>query len=922
MSPRMHWHTPQITANDPRGLPVRHVACLRNVFDGPVQSLISRQSHNAAGHLVEQRDPRLAEAPLPANQQTIHRLDGMALKITSVDAGWRVSLPGLAGEALERWDARGSHWRTAYDDQLRVVTVEEDAQPDVETFTYADASADAGHNLRGQLLEQVDPSGSLYLDSYGLLGQSLHETRTFDDAKGFVSSRTYSPMGSLITQTDAGGHQQQMRYTVAGQLKQVFLQLSDQSQPKPILQEARYNAAAQIETQTTANGVVSTWSYDPADGRLMTLKSGKPGETLRQNLAYRYDPMGNVLRIEDHSLTTVYFANQRVDGHRDFTYDSLYRLTGASGFEAQVPNLQPGLPELISPIDPGRRYHYREQYDYDAGNNLTELRHIREGNTYTRRMRIDPYSNRGVRWEDGDPEPIFDERFDRHGNQCYLQTGVQPLIWNARDQLAKVTLLTHSNGLPDDEETYRYSQGERVYKRHVSHTPSATHSREVRYLPGLEIHVCSDGQTLHVITLAMGLSGSRCLHWVAGQPADIEPDQLRYHYDDHLGSCAVELDGNGALMSLEAYYPFGGTAWWAARSAVEADYKTIRYSGKEMDLSGLYYFGARYYAPWLWRWISADPAGDVDGLNLYTMVNDNPLRYIDPNGANQEESAARQQITEYSNLLSQVNSEVKKLNYQLYNLTRTRDIYKTAGKKLLFSVATFAVTIKAGAFGAVIGGGAASVTGPAAPVLVPVAAAVGGIFAADAANKVMEKLGEETTLGYTIKPDPSALSVSRLKSKASAPPFSVKAVVNSFNPQTSEGLTKTVIETTARTMGKHLKVPYLKQGLAIARQAAQLTEALNGAWGQGDLDQISAKLDELTTFLDSKETQALESFETLANAAPAPGQLVGAAQMPMPSDNDLPTLQQQMKVARSAIRQSRSLLVRVSQYLAEKQHAA
>ncbi|MFD2884660.1 hypothetical protein ACFS4T_27565 [Pseudomonas lini] len=61
-------------------------------------------------------------------------------------------------------------------------------------------------------------------------------------------------------------------------------------------------------------------------------------------------------------------------------------------------------------------------------------------------------------------------------------------------------------------------------------------------------------------------------------------------------------------------------------------------------------------------------------------------------------------------------------------------------------------------------------------------------------------------------------------------------------------------------MGKHLKVSYLKQGLAIARQSAQLTEALNDSWGQGDLDQISAKLDELTTFLDSEESKALMSF--------------------------------------------------------------
>nr|WP_236708193.1 RHS repeat-associated core domain-containing protein [Pseudomonas sp. Leaf434] len=57
----------------------------------------------------------------------------------------------------------------------------------------------------------------------------------------------------------------------------------------------------------------------------------------------------------------------------------------------------------------------------------------------------------------------------------------------------------------------------------------------------------------------------------------------------------------------------------------EIEYRFIRYSGKEMDVSGLYYYGARYYAPWLQRWVSADPAGDVDGLNLYGFVGNNPI---------------------------------------------------------------------------------------------------------------------------------------------------------------------------------------------------------------------------------------------------------------------------------------------------------
>jgi RHS repeat-associated protein len=42
-------------------------------------------------------------------------------------------------------------------------------------------------------------------------------------------------------------------------------------------------------------------------------------------------------------------------------------------------------------------------------------------------------------------------------------------------------------------------------------------------------------------------------------------------------------------------------------------------------------YGARYLAPWLARWISPDSQG-VDGLNLYTYVGNNPLKYIDPTG--------------------------------------------------------------------------------------------------------------------------------------------------------------------------------------------------------------------------------------------------------------------------------------------------
>ncbi|WP_414850070.1 RHS repeat-associated core domain-containing protein, partial [Kosakonia quasisacchari] len=124
----------------------------------------------------------------------------------------------------------------------------------------------------------------------------------------------------------------------------------------------------------------------------------------------------------------------------------------------------------------------------------------------------------------------------------------------------------------------------------------------------------------------------RVLHWESGQPAGINNDQVRYSYDNLTGSSALEVDGSGELISQEEYYPYGGTALFAARSQLEADYKILRYSGKEQDATGLYYYGYRYYQPWAGRWLSADPASTVDGLNLFRMVLNNPVTMYDPDG--------------------------------------------------------------------------------------------------------------------------------------------------------------------------------------------------------------------------------------------------------------------------------------------------
>ncbi|AXA56901.1 RHS repeat domain-containing protein [Pseudomonas thivervalensis] len=756
----IHFRTPSIVAVDGRGLPVRQTVYLRDQACDSTTALISRLRHNVVGQLVEQRDPRLCDHATLPNQATCYTLADDALRTDSVDAGWRLVLPGPAGETLQRWDERGSHWQIAYDPQLRPLTVEEQHQVEIETFIYADASADASHNLRGQLLALADASGVLSRESYGLLGQALEETRTFHDGRVFNSRWIFGPSGAVLEQTDAGEHQRQSHYDVAGQLTQVRLRLKSQNDWQPVLHNARYNAAGQIIEQHAGNGVVSYWTYDPANASLVRQCAKKGQAPALQDFEYVHDPMGNVTRILDHAFTPTHFANQRVDGHRAFSYDSLYRLLSASGYDDGPPSDTPGLPQ---PTDPNHRLNYLQTYEYDHGGNLTKLQHVRAGASHTRQMYIDPGSNRGVRWTPGDPVPSFDTLFDRHGNLQALLPG-QDLQWNARDQPESVTLVDRARG-PNDTEQYRYSQGLRVYKRHDIHTPTNSHFQAVHYLPGLEVRTRDNGEQLHVITLDTGPVSVRCLHWVAGKPAGIDGDQLRYGLNDHLGSSLMELDQHAQLISHEGYYPFGATAWMAARSAIEVSYKTVRYSGKEMDASGLYYYGARYYAPWLLRWISADPAGHVDGQNRYAFVENNPLRYVDPDGQHKAEAV----ITFYSDVISELNKQSRQLLGQLHTIIQQKSALKNLAGNLLGEVVKGVLGFESG----VIGGGQVDLVLGETPVIAPYATP-GGLIGGNGGGDLFESLADPviSPLGLMgpLIPQTSQLSVEAIDRKLGYPP--------------------------------------------------------------------------------------------------------------------------------------------------------
>ncbi|WP_438299124.1 RHS repeat-associated core domain-containing protein [Pseudomonas sp. NMS19W] len=630
----VHWRTPSISAFDGRGLVAREVAYLRKLPGTPVEALITRHHHDALGRPRENRDPRLSDSSSKANLTTVYGLSGYPLKVDSVDSGRQVKLYGLAGEVLDRWDERGNRWRNTYDTQLRLRTIALNNLPDVEVLTYGPADAAPDLNVRGQLINKVDTSASTAFGPFSLKYLPFAEQQTLLDGNVYTTRWQYDADGRPFSQTDAGGNRQQSLYDVAGQLKLLTLQLANSSVVQEILRQAHYNAEGKPIEYALGNGVVRQWIHDDANGWVTGIRSGIPGQALRQNLHYSHDRTGNVLSIKDLTFKRKFFSNQSIDGERHFTYDSLYRLASATGHDAPP---APGIPGRPAPSDPSRHLNYRQTYDYDTGGNLIKLVHSRAVGGYTRQMFIQPSSNRGVQWQEGDPDPDFSTLFDPHGNLRQLQPGM-PMEWNLYNELASVTLIERETA-PDDREVYRYRAGIRVYKHHQTYTPSTTHFHEVLYLPGLEIRSRDNGERLHVITLPQEIGNIRCLHWLDKQPGGIANDQLRYCLDDAQRSSLIELDQAARLISREEYYPFGGTAFLTADSELEVSYKTIRYSGQEMDDSGLYYYGRRYYAPWLQRWTSPDPTGAVDGWNLYAMVKNNPISLDDQFGLNGDLSA-------------------------------------------------------------------------------------------------------------------------------------------------------------------------------------------------------------------------------------------------------------------------------------------
>lgn len=668
--------TPTILVQDNRGLAIRQIQYNRHP-DTPenTETLITRYQNNALGFLAHSIDPRLyqqrqTDNTVKPNFSYITSLSGEVLSVESVDAGMTVTMKDIAQRPHFAVNATSyrCHWQYEDSDSLgRLLSITEQ-QPGKESqiserFIWAgNSQAEKRLNLVGACIRHYDTAGLEQINSIALNGAMLSTARRLlqdnlvanwqgqDEsdwdaqltAAIYTNQYTRDATGAILTSTDAIGNRQRQAYDVAGMLMSSWLTLKS-GREQVIVKSLTYAANGQKLREEHGNGIVTSYRYEPETQRLLNIKTERPtghmaGAKILQDLRYDYDPVGNVLRITNDAEATRFWRNQKIVPENHYRYDSLYQLVQATGREmANIGQQTTQLPPA-SPIDSNTFANYSRTYTYDSGGNLSQIRHSAptSNNNYTVNITVSNRTNRAVLSSLTEDPAMVDRLFTPGGQQQQLLSG-QALTWTPRGELLTVTLVVH-NDQPADLEWYRYdANSQRLVKTSVRQQSNTEQTQQVIYLTGAELRTTTNGNSVQELLeiTTMGEAGRaqvRALHWTTGKPTEINNDQLRYSYDDQLGSSRLEVDENGLLISQEEYYPYGGTSVLLAVSQLEVNYKTIRYSGKELDASGLYYYGYRYYQPWVGRWLSADPAGTVDGLNLYRMVRNNPIVLKDIDG--------------------------------------------------------------------------------------------------------------------------------------------------------------------------------------------------------------------------------------------------------------------------------------------------
>ncbi|MBF8277153.1 MAG: spvB [Candidatus Brocadiaceae bacterium] len=689
-----HANTPNVQHFDVLGRHVLSVDHNKHVTAGEDQFYQTKVTLDIEGNLRKVTDAR-------GNVVMQYKYDMLGNKIyqRSMDAGQRWLLINIMGNPLRTWDERSHEFQYFYDilhrpTQSKVIGGDGSAPLNhiFDRIFYGETEAEPEmKNVRRQVVKHYDTGGVVETPEYDFKGQPISTTRklfknykdvvnwTDDNLKNdletedsFTFSTETDALGRITSQTTPDGDIITPSYNEAGLLNSESVTHANPAATKVYIKDIDYNEKGQRNKIIYGNNVITTFSYDKETFRLKRLETKRQNNDPLQDWHYTFDPVGNITHIEDKNIPAVFFNNQKITGLSTYTYDALYRLTEATGrendallaFDGKDNWNDSAFMKQLNPGDPMAMRNYTQYFQYDSVGNILQMRHEATGNTpnvWARGYTYQAANNRLISTQVGSNT----YNYPHHAHHGYMTAmpHLEEVGWNFKEEIIRTIRQKRNDGGTPETTYYQYDgEGQRIRKitENQADAGNIPGKKDERiYIAGYELYKQHSGANAGLERTSLSLMDKQ--HRFVMIDTETKPGLLwgrtnpeqtvRYQLHNHLGSASFELDGtsDAKVISYEEYHPYGTTAYQAKNSAIKATAKRYRYTGMERDEeSGMEYHSARYYLPWLGRWMSADPIGIVAGVNVYGYVRGNPMYFLDKNGRDRVPALEKQKNPKYS----------------------------------------------------------------------------------------------------------------------------------------------------------------------------------------------------------------------------------------------------------------------------------
>ena len=514
------------------------------------------------------------------------------------------------------------------------------------------------YDLNGNVLTSTDANGNVTTNTYDALNRVLTaNTVCSDTSKNVSKSYVYDNMGRVRSKT-ANGVQTSYQYDIFGR---VYQELSPKSFKGYFYEGISQYAKEQLVGINHQTMYSSTqYEYD-AEMRIAQVK-----ESGNLTATYTYDANGNkVSETLANGVVSTYSYNgcNKVtklvtkSGNSDISsYEYSYYLDGSDACKVRNEN---GIIETTS-------------YDYDGLKRLTResISNGKTADTYS--YEYDDYGNRSKMVANGSEE--YETVYDYTVNGKYtalLQKEIKTVEETSNatisDGLAisPTDLITSTAADAKTEETaYSYdANGNQITKTAESKTETNTYdglnqligftdgetTASYKYnADGLRTSKTVDGKTINHIwdgnkqivvdmddsdwySAEVYVRGTNLLAKFSKQSGNVKTDYQYYTQNAH-GDVVNLTDADGAVTKSYTYDAFG-----VEQNIDDADTNAFRYCGEYYDAeTGTIYLRARYYSPTTGRFISRDTfvgrKEDPLSLNKYTYCANNPVIFTDPQG--------------------------------------------------------------------------------------------------------------------------------------------------------------------------------------------------------------------------------------------------------------------------------------------------